>query len=64
MGAAVAALVPDVGPRELGELAGAQAAIGRFVAAAETLEGMAEQLPEEEAARAVARARRLRARLN
>ena len=58
------AAIPDVGPRELGELAGAQAAIGRFRAAAETLEGMAEQLPEEAAARAMARARRLRARLN
>lgn len=57
-------MIPEVGPRELGELAGAQAAIGRFTAAAETLEGMAAQLPEEAAAKAVAQARRLRARLN
>lgn len=56
--------IPEVDPRELGELAGAQAAIGRFKAAAETLEGMAAQLPEDAAAKAVARARRLRARLN
>lgn len=57
-------LIPDVGERELGELAGAQAAIGRFRAAAETLEGWAERLPDDAAAKAVARARRLRARLN
>lgn len=57
-------LIPDAGTRELGELAGAQAAIGRFRAAAETLEGLAEQLPADAAAKAVARARRLRARLN
>jgi len=56
--------IPEVDSRELGELAGAQAAIGRFKAAAETLEGMAAQLPEDAAAKAVARARRLRARLN
>lgn len=57
-------LIPDVGEQELGELAGAQAAIGRFRAAAETLEGWAERLPEGDAAKAVARARQLRARLN
>ncbi|HEX2038654.1 MAG TPA: transglutaminase-like domain-containing protein [Acidimicrobiales bacterium] len=57
-------LIPDIGERELGDLAGAQAAIGRFRAAAETLEGWAEQLPEDDAAKAVARARQLRARLN
>lgn len=56
--------IPEVDPRELGELAGAQAAIGRFDAAAETLEGLAARLPEDAAAKAVARARRLRARLN
>lgn len=56
--------IPEVDPRELGELADAQAAVGRFKAAAETLEGMAAQLPEDAAAKAVARARRLRARLN
>ncbi len=57
-------LIPDVHERELAELAGAQAAIGRFQAAAETLEGWAQRLPEDHAAEAVARARRLRARLN
>lgn len=57
-------LIPEVGTRDLGELAGAQAAIGRFTAAAETLEGLATRLPEEAAAKAVAKARRLRARLN
>ncbi|HVF73614.1 MAG TPA: transglutaminase-like domain-containing protein [Acidimicrobiales bacterium] len=56
--------IPEVDTRELGELAGAQAAIGHFRAAAETLEDMATQLPEDAAAKAVARARRLRARLN
>lgn len=56
--------IPDAGTRELGELAGAQAAIGRFTAAAETLEGMARRLSEEAAAKAVAQARRLRSRLN
>jgi regulator of sirC expression with transglutaminase-like and TPR domain len=56
--------IPEVDRRELGELAGAQAAIGRFRAAAETLEGMAADLPDEAAAKAVARARRFRARLN
>jgi regulator of sirC expression with transglutaminase-like and TPR domain len=57
-------LIPDVGERELAELAGAQAAMGSFRAAAETLEDWAEQLPADDAAEAVARARRLRARLN
>lgn len=56
--------IPEVDPREVGELADAQAAIGRFRAAAETLEGLAERLPEDAAAKAVAQARRLRARLN
>jgi regulator of sirC expression with transglutaminase-like and TPR domain len=58
------AAIPEAGPSALGELAGAQAAIGRFRAAAETLEGMAQHLPEDAAAKAVARARLLRARLN
>lgn len=56
--------IPDVDRRELGELAGAQAAIGRYQAAAETLEGMAAELPGEAAAKAVAKARQFRARLN
>lgn len=56
--------LPDVDRRELGELAGAQAAIGRYRAAAETLEGLAAELPGEAAAKAVAKARQFRARLN
>ncbi|MBW3669238.1 MAG: transglutaminase-like domain-containing protein [Actinobacteria bacterium] len=56
--------IPEVDRRELGELAGAQAAIGRYRAAAETLEGMAAELPGEAAAKAVAKARQFRARLN
>jgi regulator of sirC expression with transglutaminase-like and TPR domain len=57
--------IPEVDRREVGELAGAQAAIGRFRAAAETLEGLAAELPDDDAAaKAVARARQFRARLN
>lgn len=56
--------IPDVDRRELGELAGAQAAIGRYRAAAETLEGLAAELPGDAAAKAVAKARQFRARLN
>lgn len=51
-------------PRELGELATAQAALGRFEEAATTLERLAGQLAGEDADRARSHAQLLRARLN
>jgi regulator of sirC expression with transglutaminase-like and TPR domain len=56
--------IPGTLPRELGELATAQAALGRYEEAAVTLERLAEQLPGEEADKARAHAQLLRARLN
>jgi regulator of sirC expression with transglutaminase-like and TPR domain len=56
--------IPGTKPRELGELATAQAALGRYDEAATTLERLAEQLPEQEAAKAKGHADLLRARLN
>ena len=56
--------IPGTTPRELGELATAQAALGRYEEAAATLERLADQLAGEDAARARGHAQLLRARLN
>lgn len=58
------AAMPGTTPRELGELATAQAALGRYEEAAETLETLAAQLPDAESAKALGHAQLLRARLN
>jgi regulator of sirC expression with transglutaminase-like and TPR domain len=56
--------IPGTQPRELGELATAQAALGRYEEAAATLERLGEQLGGEAGARSQAQAALLRARLN
>ena len=57
-------LLPGAGHAELTELAGTQAALGRFADAAATLEGIGEVSTGDTAAQAAAQARQLRARLN
>lgn len=56
--------IPGTLPRELGELATAQAALGRYDEAALTLERLADQLSGEDESKARAHAQLLRARLN
>ncbi|HEV7886428.1 MAG TPA: transglutaminase-like domain-containing protein [Acidimicrobiales bacterium] len=56
--------IPGTLPRELGELATAQAALGRYEEAATTLERLADQLSGEEEGKARAHAQLLRSRLN
>lgn len=56
--------IPGALPRELGELATAQAALGRYEDAALTLERLADQLSGEDESKARAHAQLLRARLN
>jgi regulator of sirC expression with transglutaminase-like and TPR domain len=56
--------IPGTQPRELGELATAQAALGRYEEAASTLERLCTSLPDEEADKAAAHAQLLRSRLN
>lgn len=56
--------IPGTEPRELGELATAQAALGRYEEAAATLEQLAGLLSGEGATRAEAQAALLRSRLN
>lgn len=56
--------IPGTQPRELGELATAQAALGRFEEAAATLERLATALPAPEQEKAEAHAQLLRSRLN
>jgi regulator of sirC expression with transglutaminase-like and TPR domain len=56
--------IPGTEPRELGELATAQAALGRYEEAAATLERLAAQLSGDSATRAEAQAALLRSRLN
>lgn len=56
--------IPGTQPRELGELATAQAALGRYEEAAGTLERLAVALDEEEGEKAMAHAQLLRSRLN
>jgi regulator of sirC expression with transglutaminase-like and TPR domain len=56
--------IPGTEPRELGEIATAQAALGRYDEAAVTLERLADQLHGEDEAKARAHAQLLRARLN
>jgi len=56
--------IPGTQPRELGELATAQAALGRFEEAAATLERLAGALPTVEQEKAEAHAQLLRSRLN
>ena len=57
-------LIPGVDPAELAQVAGAQAALGRFEDAATTMDDLAGQLEGEEAERAALQADRHRARLN
>jgi regulator of sirC expression with transglutaminase-like and TPR domain len=57
-------LIPGVDPAELAQVAGAQAALGRFEDAAATMDDLAGQLDGEEAERAALQASRHRARLN
>lgn len=56
--------IPGTQPRELGELATAQAALGRYEEAAGTLERLATTLPSVEGEKAAAHAQLLRSRLN
>ncbi|MDQ1436803.1 MAG: hypothetical protein QOK43_432 [Acidimicrobiaceae bacterium] len=56
--------IPGTKPRELGELATAQAALGRYEEAAATLDRLSELLPEEEANKARSHGQLLRSRLN
>lgn len=56
--------IPGTEPRELGELATAQAALGRFEEAAATLSRLAASLPSAESDKAEAHAQLLRSRLN
>ncbi len=56
--------IPASSPYELADVASAQAALGRFAEAADTLDAVADLLPDEEVERARAHAGLLRSRLN
>ena len=56
--------IPASSPYELADVASAQAALGRFAEAADTLDAVADLLPDEDVERARAHAGLLRSRLN